>query len=101
MGELARMDVHGTEFGTSIQRWDILSGVQQCVWVPCCLDTVEQQQFVAVKLRAHLVNFFSTNTVLASNGAADLYAQLEYSSSDGLGFIQLTRYIGVKQNEWV
>lgn len=93
--------MQGAKFGAALQGRNVLAGVEQPPRVKRCLDRVKQGDFVAVELRAHLIDLFPADAMLAGNAATHRHAQLEDLAADGLSPLQLARHIGVKQDQWV
>ncbi|MNC60015.1 hypothetical protein D3C75_1098660 [compost metagenome] len=84
-----------------MQRRNVLARVEQASGVECGFDGMEQGQFIAVELRAHLIDFFPTDTMLAGNTAADLHTQFQNLAAKRFGPLQFTRLVGVEQNQRV
>ncbi|MNN53430.1 hypothetical protein D3C81_1681840 [compost metagenome] len=62
---------------------------------------MEQGDFVAVELRAHLVDFLAAHAMLAGDAAAHCHAQFKDAPADGFGAFQFAGQVGIEQDQWV
>ena len=72
---LTTMNVHCAEFGTALQRRDRFARIEQAKFIERMLDGMKRIELRLAVLHTHLVDLFHSNTMLAGDGAADLYAQ--------------------------
>src|SRR5690349_16635608 len=63
--------MHPAILGASMQRRDVLAGVQQSVLVERMLEREEHADFPRAELDAHLVDLLDAHAVFARDGAAD------------------------------
>ncbi|EJT82712.1 hypothetical protein PPS11_44338 [Pseudomonas putida S11] len=77
------------------------AGVEQTLRVEGSLDRMEQGDFVAVELCAHLVDLLAPHAVFAGDAAAYGHAQLEDFAADGFGTFQLAWQVGIEQDQRV
>src|SRR5512134_3978984 len=92
---------HPSELGATLQRGDVLAGVEQAGRVERPLDAAEALELRAGELRAHLVDLLDADAVLAGDRAADLDALLEHLAGELLGAMQLVRVVRVEQDQRV
>ena len=78
-----------------------LPRVHEPFGIECSLQRMELVEFFVVELHAHGVQFFDTHAVLPGHGAAGLHAQPQDPIAKLLGLFQLTRQIGVEQDQRV
>jgi hypothetical protein len=67
----AAMHMHFAVLGATPECRDDLLGVQQPVWVKGAFDCGKGNKLFALKLNAHLIDFFHAYAMLAGDGATD------------------------------
>ncbi|MNM89373.1 hypothetical protein D3C81_1016030 [compost metagenome] len=95
------MNVHRSEFGASIERRNVLAGIEQAVGVEGFFNCVEKRDLVTVELGTHLVDLFATYPVFTGNASAHSNAKLKNFGAQCFCSIQLAWLIGIEKDKWV
>ena len=101
MRQLSIMNVHGAQFGTSMQAWNRLARVEDATGVQLALDVVELGQFRRLELVTHLIDLFNTHTMLSGNGTATVHAQCQDIATEFFCFVQIAGLVGIVQDQRV
>ena|SRR5665811_1957790 len=83
--QLPVMHMHGAELCAAVQCRQGLARIEQTSLVESRFHAKKLAQFQRLELLTHAVQLFHTHAVLASDGAAYRYTQLQNALTEGLG----------------
>lgn len=94
--QLSFFDVHAAILRAAVQARNGLVRIEQNSGIKSLLHPPEGRQFLLGKLHAHGVDFFYPDSVLASDGAADLDAKFQYLRAKRFSPMKFSRCVGIK-----
>src|SRR5438105_3567140 len=95
----ARMHVQAAELGAAMQGREHLAGVEQALGVEGAFEPLLLVQIDLGEHRRHQVALLDADAVLAGQHAADLDAELQNVRAEFFGALELTRLVGVVEDE--
>src|SRR5690606_27853179 len=99
--QFAAMNMHPAVLGTARERRHALLRIQETVWVKGTLEGAEEIQLGAGELHAHLIDLLYAHAMLAGNGPAHLYTELQDGSAEFLGALDLVGLVRIEHDERV
>ncbi len=93
--------VHRVELGTTCQRRDCFTRIQQFEWIETLANRVELVALGFAELDTHLAELFDADSMLAGDSAAALDTELQNLAAQFLGSLEFTFIVGVVQDYWM
>src|SRR3954468_12328507 len=96
---LSTMHAHGAKLGTALQRRHGFAGIEQPMLIKCGLDGMKSLELSGVELHAHLVDLFESHPMLAGDGAAHFYAELQDGCAVRFCALVLVAFVGIEHDQ--